>query len=401
MTPTQRNGALAVILLLTCVAFAWRLGDPPVPVFDEKFYVPAARALVQLEPNQNYEHPPLGKLLIGAGMTVAGDTPAGWRVASVAAGVASVAGVAWLTQALYGTPQLTLLAAASAAMSGMLLVMARLAMLDVFVTACSLAGLAAFVSRRHVLAGLAFGGAVACKWSGAVPWGFCVATLMWLRPGTWERRRPRLRDLAALVGLPPAVYALSYVPLLMVDAPGHDLAALFQMQSAMWEAQTLQVPKQDIASAWWEWPLRTSPMWLVRRYTDETQQVMQAVMVLASPIVCWGGLAGIVAVAVRGARRHIPADGWLAALYVASHAIWSLSPRVNGYYYYFLPALLVLAIALARATWLVAAPLGRRRNALVVGALLVAAALWLGMEWPFMTGVPLALSPGTAAQLSR
>ncbi|MEM4574071.1 MAG: glycosyltransferase family 39 protein [Candidatus Caldarchaeum sp.] len=47
-------------------------------VFDENHYVPAVRSILKGE-SVNHEHPPLSKLLIALGMTIFGDNPLGWR----------------------------------------------------------------------------------------------------------------------------------------------------------------------------------------------------------------------------------------------------------------------------------------------------------------------------------
>ncbi|MEM1945263.1 MAG: hypothetical protein QXX57_05955, partial [Nitrososphaerota archaeon] len=47
-------------------------------IFDEYYYVPAARKLLAGVAVNN-EHPPLSKLLIALGIRLLGDNPMGWR----------------------------------------------------------------------------------------------------------------------------------------------------------------------------------------------------------------------------------------------------------------------------------------------------------------------------------
>jgi len=51
-------------------------------IFDEYYYVPAARKLMVGEAVNN-EHPPLSKLMIAAGIAIFGDNPLGWRFPSM------------------------------------------------------------------------------------------------------------------------------------------------------------------------------------------------------------------------------------------------------------------------------------------------------------------------------
>ncbi|MGO1304240.1 MAG: phospholipid carrier-dependent glycosyltransferase, partial [Sphingomonas parapaucimobilis] len=85
--------ALLALLIAAQALFCWRLTMPPMLVFDEVHYVPAARTLLALEGPVNIEHPLLGKTLIAAGMLLFGDNALGWRALSTVAGTAIVGGV--------------------------------------------------------------------------------------------------------------------------------------------------------------------------------------------------------------------------------------------------------------------------------------------------------------------
>jgi len=55
------------------ILFGFNLGIPSKLVFDETHYVPAARALIELNTPRNIEHPLVAKELIAFGMLVFGD----------------------------------------------------------------------------------------------------------------------------------------------------------------------------------------------------------------------------------------------------------------------------------------------------------------------------------------
>ena len=70
-------GLLLVLLMVASLAVRLvRLDSPPIPLFDEGlFYLPAARSYLAGLPDPNFEHPPLAKLSIAAGIALLGDTP--------------------------------------------------------------------------------------------------------------------------------------------------------------------------------------------------------------------------------------------------------------------------------------------------------------------------------------
>src|SRR5262245_49108396 len=106
--------AMVALALVSLVLFGWRLNAPPTPTFDEAHYVPAAREFAQLGVNRNYEHPPLGKWIIAAGIKATGDHPTGWRIMSLVFGVATILGLFVWGWALFDDPWAASYAAALA-----------------------------------------------------------------------------------------------------------------------------------------------------------------------------------------------------------------------------------------------------------------------------------------------
>jgi len=64
--------------------------------WDEYHYVDTARGYLSYQYSDN-DHPPLGKLIIAGVMHLVGDTPVGWRLASLICGFANIGLVAWIT----------------------------------------------------------------------------------------------------------------------------------------------------------------------------------------------------------------------------------------------------------------------------------------------------------------
>lgn len=208
-----------VTLLAAVLRFAG-LGHPDSIVFDETYYVKDAwsqwslgypavwpeNADVRFAGGETdifrtagsfVVHPPLGRILIGAGMALLGaDSSTGWRLAVAVFGTASVLMLYLLARTLTGSRAFATIAAFLLAIDGLAIVMSRIALLDGILTFFVLLAfwfvvldrrraldrLAALVAAREgdppawgpvlwarpwlVAAGAAAGAATAVKWSG-------------------------------------------------------------------------------------------------------------------------------------------------------------------------------------------------------------------------------------------
>src|SRR3546814_9475736 len=126
----------------------------------------------------NTEHPLLGKAIIAAGIALFGDNSLGWRFFSTVAGAATVVALFAITWQLLGRMRPAVLAGVFAMLNMTLFVQARIAMLDGFMAAFAVAGVAVLLGlmraagkqalMRVALGGAVIGLAIGCKWA-AVP----------------------------------------------------------------------------------------------------------------------------------------------------------------------------------------------------------------------------------------
>lgn len=390
----QRPLWLAVMVFIaSAFIFSIHLGRPSKTVFDEHHYVPAAKQIVAVEPNNNYEHPPLAKLLIGFGILSAGDEPFGWRFLPMLFGALLCAALFGVVLKLTRDPKWALVAVAMLWLNGFTFVLSRLAMLEVFtVSFLALAWLMSLHAeektndkRWEFATGACLGLALACKWS-ALP--FWCAAFVWAMY-RWRKQGPA-RALAvtttAYIALPLTVYALSYIPIMMVGGEPYSPMALLQMQKAMWLTHTQSVPLHSEASGWTDWLFKREPMWLMKDYQiapESSQSTIQAVMLLGNPAILWVGLAACIDLArFKNSRR-------LLFVFLIALAPWIMSARSNTFYYYYFPAACVLTVAFAcaaRAHWT------KNWARAVVGFALLAALLFFVFNYPLMSGEVLNLN---------
>lgn len=253
--------ALPIMLLLVAGALRfYRLGEPARIYFDETYYAGDANSLLshgvewKLEedpPTPDFVvHPPVGKWALATGIGLFGYDSYGWRFASAIAGTLTVLVLYLAGVRLFRRRGIAALAALLLTVDGLAFTMSRIAMLDVFLLLFVTVGfwlllvdrdrqwqvvqaLAPAAGERpdpraplprwphpwRWLAGLAFGLALATKWSAllaiaAAGLFLVVSELAWRRRITGRAFAALGRAVAsiagALVAVPLLVYVLSY-----------------------------------------------------------------------------------------------------------------------------------------------------------------------------------------------
>ena len=182
-TPAAGWVATAIATILAATIRLPGLDNVRTLIFDETYYVKDAWSLLTLGYEGTWAkdvdaafaagdvsglstvggypvHPPTGKWLIALGMKIFGQSdPVGWRIAAAICGIITVFLLCRLTQNLFRTPALTLLAGLFLATDGMAIVMSRTSILDGFLTMFALAAFLCVVkdqetSRPRLLAKL-------------------------------------------------------------------------------------------------------------------------------------------------------------------------------------------------------------------------------------------------------
>jgi len=441
---------LAVGILAGLVRFS-HLGYPQRRIFDEYYYSKSACIFLgypndRCDINSHDErywrrergdtgawvHPPLGKWAIAAGELAFGVDPFGWRVAAAVAGTASVVLLAAIAQLLLGRPIWTFTAGLLLATESLHVVQSRVAMLDIFVTTWMVAGfLFLLLDRRWILrrtpprplpdeeaspafpepvlrpwrlaAGVAFGAAVASKWSGLT--GIAVAVLLSL---AWERlrrkelgmRRPLWRTLqaegfgivVALLLVPAAVYVASYAA--WFAEHGWNVKRWLELQGAMASYHAnLKVtdasgePIHPYLSSAWTWPFLMRPVLYFAQYPAEG--IRKVIYANGNPAIFWGSILAVPLAAYRWWRDRDRAAGFAVACVLGLYAPWLLVPRPQFLFYAtpITPFLVLACVVVLR--WLselrVAGSRSRPYLPLVVGFVVLSVGLFAWF-WPVLTG---------------
>lgn len=380
------------LALVAQALFSFRLGTPGIFVFDEVHYVPAARKLLELSGPANVEHPLFGKSLIALGIALAGDNPVGWRVMSTLAGTATVIAVWGIVRLLTGRDRPAALAGAIAITGQTIFVQARIAMLDTFMAALLAGALAMLLwalkspQRRWAkwLTGAALLGlAIGTKWA-ALPYlgfaGLGLIVLRWRRPP--DPSLPTVPALAALGVVAGVAYVATFIPATLYHSEPLNLLRLPQYHVHMYALQTQVLPSHTYQSNWWTWPLMLRPIWYLYEPVDGVQR---GIWLIANPAVAWGGLVGVGYCLWRGLRQRSLAVLAPGLLWLASLAMWAAIPKSLGFYYYYYPSTIWLAVVLGVALDQADPGGAKRRDEWYVTACLALFAYF----WPVLSAAPL------------
>lgn len=377
-----RRPAIAALLVAIAAQLLFTIGvtRPSKPVFDEVHYLPAARALLALERPVNTEHPLFGKELIAAGIAVFGDAPLGWRAASTVAGTATVLGVFAMLLLLFGSVRTATYGALFAAINFTLYIHARIAMLEPFLGAFVMLGIAALlwamrsppakVTRRWLLGSVLLGLATAVKWNAAPYVAFAAVAFVAIRrkrPDSW----PGLGAARALVLLGTAsvaAYFATFAPAFLYADEPLTPARLIPFQLDMYRQQTQILAPHPYQSTWTSWPFAIRPIWYLYERVDGA---VRGILYLGNPAIMWGGLVAVAVLVRDGWRGGSAKSGAIALLWAASLAIWAVIPKSLGFYYYYHLSGIFLCIALAAAFHIHGGPGREHRIIWFAGAALV------------------------------
>jgi dolichyl-phosphate-mannose-protein mannosyltransferase len=408
------------------------LGQPDRKVFDEVYYASdgcwyagmAYRSCgLEADAERSWVHPPLGKHAIALGVVAFGNEPVGWRVAAAVAGAATVALAGILAYLLLGSALWGGVGGLLAGTEHLLLVQSRIAMLDIFLALFVVLGFVLLVLDRRrldrrssdgsgdrparvsqgwrpwlLLAGAAFGAAVAVKWSGvlALLGGILLAVgWAWSRQRSIGSLRPVLSALReegpslwlGLVAVPLAAYSLSWLPWLAER--GFDMAGWIthhrQILDYHLELDTVKEngePIHPYMSRAWSWFLLLRP---VSYFWQGDPRCCAEILGLGHPLLFWGSLLTLPYLGLVWWTRRDWTAGAILVPVLVQFVPWLIVSRPL-FLFYLTPVTPFLAVGMAFALRdLSAARLDRR---ITVSVVAVIVAVFVGLFvffWPVLT----------------
>jgi predicted membrane-bound dolichyl-phosphate-mannose-protein mannosyltransferase len=346
LSEKKAKSILIMILMFSFVTRTYDLWSPKSEYFDEVYHAFTAKVMMGVEKAKAWEwwntppagfayewtHPPLAKLGMVLGMSIFGQNSFGYRIPGALLGVASVFLVYLLAVEIFKDKLVGLLSAGVFSLDGLALVMSRIGMNDSYILFFTLLSIYFFLKKKDSFSALAFGFALASKWS--TIWAIPILGILWLK----RKNKFRLSLLWFLL-LPPAIYLLTYLPMFLT---GHSLSVWWDMQQQMWWYHTGLRATHPYSSQWWSWPFLIRPIYL---YTgSEIGGFVSRIYAMGNPVVFWFGLASIVMSSIYSYVERNKELGFVVFCYLMFFVPWAASPRIMFFYHY-LPAIPFLAIA--------------------------------------------------------
>ncbi len=354
---------LSSIFAFSLALKIFRLDSPSESYFDEGvYYIPAARDYLQGVFDSNFEHPPLAKLFMAAGIFIFGDNPWGWRIPGALVGSSGVIFIYLLGKRVFSSSfkdskdkfsfnanlkeqSIPILASVFLAFEFSWFVSSRVATLEIYVATFSLAGAYFFWNlfksedwRYFILTGLFFGLAVASKWSAILTLGFIFLFYLWFQR---KKITPALLKVVLIGLIVVGVYLASYSFYLAK----HSFGDFVNLQSRMVNFHMREIPEREeiikqkgVSSNYnrsstsftypsWAWVFNP-----VYPYSGEPSSGnVKAVLFLFNPAIFWGALVAIVLAFKRLVKNKEKL--FLAGMFTIIWLPWLFVPRYGFSYY--------------------------------------------------------------------
>ena len=387
------------LLVLTALAFlsrCWSLFYPRVVVWDEVHFERFAAAYSS---GRYYidVHPPLGKLLLAGAARLLGVSAAALaaneptpmlRVLPAVAGALIIPVVYLILRELGAGRRVATLAAALLLVDNALLVESRLILTDSMLVLFGMIALLFYLTARRrnggsrwaflVASAVAAGMAASIKWTGLSALGLILlawsAEALLRRRGAWAL----LREGAVFVSVPLAIYAGSFAlhfalldrsgpsdkwmsprfqttlqgnPAYVSGASEPFLRSFVELNRTMSAINTGWATDTNTgASPWYTWPIAKHSMGFWSP-TTPGQEPERWIVLFANPIVWWGALFGMLAVALAAMLRRAELERYrmallfLAAGYALNFVPFAFIKRPMYLYHYFFALLFSTMIA--------------------------------------------------------
>ena len=374
--------APGLLVLAAMLLFAPRLETPPRYMFDEVYHGYTAGQYAAGNPDAYvwdtkaprtdvaymWNHPPVGVLILSAGILLWGDTPFGWRFSSAVFGAGGVFLVYLLGLAITRDRAMAVLAGSLVLVDTLWFAQSRIAMLDIFGTVFAMSALLSLyryltsppnrVAGSLLSMGFFLGLALATKWNAAflsLLVGLVTLHRAWAcvravreQPGVETRAAVRAHLIWVPISLgvvPLAIYLAAYIPFFVT---GHTWDQLVELQSQIFLYHSNLEELHDYQSKWWQWPLALRPVWYAVTYAGDTVAHTYA---NGNALLHWGFLPSVVALCVHLWRRSSPALPVLMIGFFGQWLPWALAPR-SAFIYHFLPAVPfgIISVAFAVVT---------------------------------------------------
>lgn len=347
--------------------------------FDEIYHPRTAYEFLNGMSVYEWTHPPLGKVLMGIGISIFGMVPFGWRFIGTLFGVFMVPVVYLFARRCLKYKWLAVLSCVLFTFDFMHFTQTRLATIDTYVTFFIM--LMYYYMYKYYkksfydtplwktlvplgISGIFFGFSVASKWTGLYAGaGLAVIFFMTLYERFSEYKyalsdpngetdgishkavietfkKNTVITLAfccvMFIAVPFAIYALSYIPY-MATPSGEGFKTIFTNAESMltYHGKTVVASTHPYSSYWFEWPVMYRPLWYFSNTVDTATR--QGISAMGNPAVWWAGIPAVayclaLSIIIPLKKRNYFGKNkyCFAAAYTAVFAVFCLFAGISG-----------------------------------------------------------------------
>jgi len=324
--------------------------------FDEIYYVRTAEDYMNLRDPYESTHPPLGKLLMAAGILTFGYNPFGWRIMSVIFADLMIPAIYFFGKKMFGTWSGAFAPAFLLTFDFMHFTMGRIATVDTFAVFFStISHFFFFVYFQEVLengwnastitlflAVVFFSLGFATKWY--VLYGFLgqIILLLALRFRDILTLKAELSAKLSLffshpflmtvgfVSVGVGIYFSTFIPYMMI---GHTMEDVYVRQWSMYVYHLKLTATHPFSSQWWSWPIILKPVWLYISYLPGN--MLSTIAAMGNPAVWWSGSVSMIPAVYKAFREKDYANGFVVTIFFSQWFPYMLVERCLFIYHFY------------------------------------------------------------------
>lgn len=320
--------------------------------FDEVYHVRTAYEHKEgIEPFE-ISHPPLGKLIIGAGIGLFGMDPFGWRIMGVLFGIMMLAVIYVFSKRLFKNTFFATGATLFLAFDFMHFTQTRIATIDSFsvffiILMYYLMYLYYDSDTKELpyksslvillLCGIVFGIGISVKWI-CVYAGIGLAVLYTLSVINRKKEgespfKTCMWCILFFIVIPFAIYFASYIPYYLAYPDTSPFKTFFDNQFYMLTYHGGLESVHDFQSKWYTWPIMLRPIWYYGSEELALKGLCSTIVAFGNPLVWWLGSASMIYLLVKPKKKK---HEWFILIgFLSQYLPWIFISRSTFIYHFF------------------------------------------------------------------
>lgn len=348
-----------IIIFFTLLGFSLRSSNISMPskiFFDETYYVKAAKTYLAAQPDTNYVHPPLAKILISMGINMFGDNPFGWRIASAVFGSLTILVILLLAWQIFKNYFGLISCGIMACFEFLIFTESRIAKLDIFLVFFIILAFYLFYLYLEdpkkfkiniIYTVICLGLASSCKWSAIFyAAGIFFIYLLYRKTTSQNYIKPVNFILFLFFGI-ILVYLLCHIPFF---AKGGTFLKLYKNHLKTLHFHFKEEFKHGYLSSVLSWPLMIRPIWYF--YEEIQGSLCQGIIAMGNPFFWWSFLAFFTYLIFNFIKTKNKVLFFIITGYLCGYLFWFVSLK-GGFLYYMLPCapFMILTVAFVLNKW--------------------------------------------------